>query len=82
MLGASALHQELVVLYKSGIVQELNDYLSSINHTRNPKFQGSYIGDANWGFLVEDMRPDGASDFRNIRHCDLLTISQIRTNAR
>lgn len=58
-LGDHAVRQELVVLHKSSIVNELNDMLRKSNHLRKTKFQGSYIGRASWGFLVEDMRPSG-----------------------
>ncbi|KAL7946297.1 inositol-pentakisphosphate 2-kinase domain-containing protein [Trichoderma barbatum] len=58
-LGDHAVSQELVVLHKSGIVDELNAMLRDVNHLRKPKFQGSFIGHASWGFLVEDMRPNG-----------------------
>ncbi|KAH6610427.1 inositol-pentakisphosphate 2-kinase [Trichoderma cornu-damae] len=60
-LGEHAVRQELVVLHKSGIVDELNAMLRDVNHLRKPKFQGSVIGHGFWGFLVEDMRPNGAS---------------------
>ncbi|KAH8126648.1 inositol-pentakisphosphate 2-kinase-domain-containing protein [Trichoderma asperelloides] len=59
-LGDHAVRQELVVLHKSNIVDELNAMLRDVNHLRKPKFQGSFIGRASWGFLVEDMRPNGA----------------------
>ncbi|KAL6867891.1 inositol-pentakisphosphate 2-kinase domain-containing protein [Trichoderma novae-zelandiae] len=58
-LGDHAVCQELVVLHKSGIVDELNAMLRDVNHLRKPKFQASFIGHASWGFLVEDMRPKG-----------------------
>ncbi|QYT01276.1 Inositol-pentakisphosphate 2-kinase [Trichoderma simmonsii] len=58
-LGEHAVSQELVVLHKSGIVDDLNAMLRDMNHQRKPKFQGSFIGHASWGFLVEDMRPNG-----------------------
>ncbi|KAL7937581.1 inositol-pentakisphosphate 2-kinase domain-containing protein [Trichoderma chlorosporum] len=58
-LGEHAVSQELVVLHKSGIVGDLNAMLRDMNHLRKPKFQGSFIGQASWGFLVEDMRPNG-----------------------
>lgn len=58
-LGDHAVRQELVVLHKSSFVDELNAMLRKSNHLRKPKFQGSYIGRASWGFLVEDMRPTG-----------------------
>ncbi|KAL6826994.1 inositol-pentakisphosphate 2-kinase domain-containing protein [Trichoderma sp. SZMC 28015] len=60
-LGEHAVSQELVVLHKSGIVDDLNAMLRDMNHQRKPKFQGSFIGHASWGFLVEDMRPNGES---------------------
>ncbi|UKZ54834.1 hypothetical protein TrVGV298_008648 [Trichoderma virens] len=58
-LGEHAVSQELVVLHKSGIVDDLNAMLRDMNHLRKPKFQNSFIGHASWGFLVEDMRPNG-----------------------
>ncbi|KAM0265210.1 hypothetical protein ACHAQJ_000363 [Trichoderma viride] len=58
-LGDHAVRQELVVLHKSTIVDELNAMLRDVNHLRKPKFQSSFIGHASWGFLVEDMRPNG-----------------------
>lgn len=58
-LGEHAVRQELVVLHKSNIVDELNAMLREVNHLRKPKFQGSFIGRASWGFLVEDMRANG-----------------------
>jgi inositol-pentakisphosphate 2-kinase len=59
ILGQHVVSQELVVLHKSGIVQELNDFLRDINHTRKDKFKGTFVGETDWGFLVEDMRPMG-----------------------
>lgn len=59
ILGDHVVHQELVVLHKTGIIQELNSILQDINHTRKDKFQGTYVGESDWGFLVEDMRPQG-----------------------
>lgn len=59
ILGDHVVNQELVVLHKTGIVQELNNLLRDINHTRKDKFKGSYVGETDWGFLVEDMRPQG-----------------------
>ncbi|EHK47999.1 hypothetical protein TRIATDRAFT_316133 [Trichoderma atroviride IMI 206040] len=61
-LGDHAVRQELVVLHKSSFVDELNAMLRKSNHLRKPKFQGSYIGRASWGFLVEDMRPSGVDE--------------------
>lgn len=58
-LGEHAVRQELVVLRKPSIVEDLNTMLRKSNHLRKPKFQGTYIGRASWGFLVEDMRPTG-----------------------
>ncbi|KAK5990155.1 Inositol-pentakisphosphate 2-kinase [Cladobotryum mycophilum] len=62
ILGEHAVRQELVVLHQSGIVDELNDILQNIDHKRKPKFRGTFIGQANWGFLVEDMRPGDGDD--------------------
>ncbi|KAL7975327.1 inositol-pentakisphosphate 2-kinase domain-containing protein [Trichoderma sp. SZMC 28014] len=61
-LGEHAVRQELVVLRKPSIVEDLNTMLRKSNHLRKPKFQGTYIGRASWGFLVEDMRPTGTDD--------------------
>lgn len=58
ILGAYAVHQELVILHKSGIVEELNALLQHINHERESKFRDSYVGLTGWGLLVEDMRPE------------------------
>lgn len=41
----------------SNVVRKLNNFLASIDHERKAKFRGSYVADTNWGFLVEDMRP-------------------------
>lgn len=57
ILGDHIVHQELVVLHKSNIVRELNNLLRDINHTRRDKFKGTYVGETDWGFLIEDMRP-------------------------
>lgn len=57
MLGEYAIHQELVILYKSGIVEQLNSHLQLINQERKAKFRGSFIGLSEWGLLVDDMRP-------------------------
>lgn len=59
ILGDHIVHQELVVLHKSNIVRELNNLLRDINHTRRDKFKGTYVGETDWGFLIEDMRPQG-----------------------
>lgn len=58
LLGSHAIHQELVILRNSGIVDELNRLLQDIDHTRKPKFRGSFVGQSDWGLLIEDMRPD------------------------
>ncbi|KAJ3478817.1 hypothetical protein NLG97_g8474 [Lecanicillium saksenae] len=58
LLGEHAVHQELVMLRGSGIVEELNRLLQDLDDTRKPKFRGSYVGQSDWGLLVEDMRPD------------------------
>lgn len=57
ILGDHVVHQELVVLHKSGIVRELNSLLRDINPSRKDKFKGTFVGETEWGFLVEDMRP-------------------------
>ncbi|KAG6024494.1 hypothetical protein E4U41_001777 [Claviceps citrina] len=57
ILGEHVVHQELVILHKSNIVRELNNLLRDINHTRRDKFKGTYVGETDWGFLIEDMRP-------------------------
>ncbi|KAF4581927.1 Inositol-pentakisphosphate 2-kinase [Ophiocordyceps camponoti-floridani] len=57
LLGGHVVQQELVVLRKSGIVNKLNKLLREIDSSRKPKFRGSFIGQSNWGFLVQDMRP-------------------------
>jgi len=61
LLGTYAIRQELVILRKSGIVEELNKHLRDIDETRKDKFKGTFIGQTDWGFLVEDMRPDSES---------------------
>ena len=58
ILGEYAVHQELVILHKSGIVEELNALLQHGNHERKSKFRDTYIGLTSWGLLVEDMRPE------------------------
>ncbi|PQK12146.1 hypothetical protein BB8028_0003g07640 [Beauveria bassiana] len=58
LLGNRAIHQELVILRNTGIVDELNHLLQDLDHTRKPKFRGSYVGQSDWGLLIEDMRPD------------------------
>ncbi|PHH84746.1 hypothetical protein CDD83_1460 [Cordyceps sp. RAO-2017] len=59
LLGGHAVHQELVILHKSGIVDKLNQLLQDIDSTRKSKFRGTFVGQSDWGFLVEDMRPRG-----------------------
>lgn len=68
LLGEYVVHQELVILRKTGIVQELNNLLREINHTRKDKFKGSFIGQTDWGFVVEDMRPT-SKFFRQYNLC-------------
>lgn len=58
LLGHHAIHQELVILRGSGVVDELNRLLQDLDHTRKPKFRGSYVGLSDWGLLIEDMRPE------------------------
>ncbi|EFY98743.1 inositol-pentakisphosphate 2-kinase [Metarhizium robertsii] len=57
ILGDHVVNQELVMLHKTGIIQELNNLLRAIDHTRKDKFKGTYVGETDLGFLVEDMRP-------------------------
>ncbi|TWU73719.1 hypothetical protein ED733_005200 [Metarhizium rileyi] len=63
ILGDHVVNQELVVLHKTGIIQELNNLLRTINHTRKDKFKGTYVGETDLGFLVEDMRPQDPETF-------------------
>lgn len=58
LLGSHAIHQELVILRNSGIIDELNRLLQDLDHTRKPKFRGSFVGQSDWGLLIDDMRPD------------------------
>lgn len=71
LLGIHAVQQELVILHKSGIVDELNKFLRDMDHSRNPKFRGTFIGQTDWGFLVEDMRPQGKSSPPSLFHLSL-----------
>ena len=64
LLGTHAVQQELVILHKSGIVDELNKFLRDFDHTRKLKFRGTFIGQTDWGFLVEDMRPQGRTSLQ------------------
>lgn len=59
ILGASVLHYELAVIRNSGIVDDINEHLRRIDQTRKGKFRGSFVSQSDWGFLVEDMRPEG-----------------------
>lgn len=68
LLGGHAIHQELVVLRNSGIVKELNKFLLENDHLRKDKFKGTFIGRADWGFLVEDMRPRGKHRPPPVKH--------------
>ncbi|KAM4054637.1 inositol-pentakisphosphate 2-kinase domain-containing protein [Hirsutella rhossiliensis] len=61
-LGEYAVQQELVILHKSGIVDMLNRLLQDIDSTRKKKFRGSLIGQTDWGFLVQDMRPQDPAE--------------------
>ncbi|PHH64663.1 hypothetical protein CDD81_4104 [Ophiocordyceps australis] len=63
LLDGYAVKQELVILHNSGIVDELNNFLQSIDHCRKAKFRGSFIGKTHWGFLVEDMRPQNPDEY-------------------
>ncbi|RDA83875.1 hypothetical protein CP532_1190 [Ophiocordyceps camponoti-leonardi (nom. inval.)] len=57
LLDGYAVHQELVVIRRSGIVEKLNKLLQEIDSSRKPKFRGSFVGQSDWAFLVQDMRP-------------------------
>lgn len=59
ILSGHVVHQELVKLRGSGIVRELNNHLAGVNDSRKDKFKNTYVGETDWGFLVEDMRPQG-----------------------
>ncbi|KJZ72173.1 hypothetical protein HIM_08438 [Hirsutella minnesotensis 3608] len=63
ILGEYAVHQELVILRSSGLVDKLNMLLQNIDSTRKEKFRGSFIGRSDWGFLVEDMRPQDPKEY-------------------
>ncbi|KAH7328425.1 inositol-pentakisphosphate 2-kinase-domain-containing protein [Stachybotrys elegans] len=58
ILKNHAASQELVILHKSEIIDQLNALLRSIDQSRRPKFRGTYVGHSDWGLLVEDMRPE------------------------
>ncbi|RCI16274.1 hypothetical protein L249_2178 [Ophiocordyceps polyrhachis-furcata BCC 54312] len=57
LLDGYAVHQELVVIRKSGIVDKLNKLLQEIDSSRKQKFRGTSVGQSDWAFLVQDMRP-------------------------
>ena len=59
ILGPYVLHQELVIIRDSGIIGAINGYLTRNDKKRKPKFMGTTVDQSDWGFLVEDMRPDG-----------------------
>jgi inositol-pentakisphosphate 2-kinase len=59
ILGPHVLHQELVIIRNSGIIDAINGYLTRNDKKRKPKFMGTIVDQSDWGFLVEDMRPDG-----------------------
>lgn len=58
LLDSHVIHQELVIIGGSGIVDELNRLLQDLDHTRKAKFRGTFVGQSYWGLLIEDMRPD------------------------
>lgn len=62
ILNGYANHQELVILRDTDIISQLNTMLQDIDHTRNPKFRGSFVGLSDWGLLTRDMRPPDGSD--------------------
>ena len=47
------------MIRNSGIIDAVNSELRRNNDARKDKFKGSWVGQSEWGFLVEDMRPDG-----------------------
>ena len=53
------LHQELVIIRGSGIIDAINEYLKCNDKKRKDKFMGTTIGQSEWGFLIEDMRAEG-----------------------
>lgn len=59
ILGSHVLHQELVIIRNSGIIDAINEYLKCNDKKRKDKFMGTAVGQSDWGFLVEDMRPEG-----------------------
>lgn len=59
ILGPHVLHQELVVIRHSGIIDAVNNELRLSNDSRKEKFKGSWVGQSDWAFLIEDMRPEG-----------------------
>jgi inositol-pentakisphosphate 2-kinase len=63
ILTDHAVTQELVILRKSDIVDQVNALLRSIDQSRKPKFRGTYVGHSDWGFLIEDMRPESTSSY-------------------
>lgn len=63
ILGQHVLHQELVNIRGSGIIDAINEYLRCNDKSRKDKFMGTWVDQSDYGFLVEDMRPDGAPSF-------------------
>jgi inositol-pentakisphosphate 2-kinase len=57
VLGEHTVRQELVILYNTDIIAQVNKFLRSNEHLRKDKFKGTYVGQSDWGLLVEDMRP-------------------------
>ncbi|RDA92976.1 hypothetical protein CP533_5547 [Ophiocordyceps camponoti-saundersi (nom. inval.)] len=62
LLDGYAVHQELVVIRKCGIVDKLNKLLQEIDSSRKQKFRGSFVGQSDWAFLVQDMRPAASEE--------------------
>jgi len=58
ILGQHVLHQELVNIRGSGIIDAINEYLRCNDKSRKDKFMGTWVDQSDYGFLVEDMRPD------------------------
>lgn len=57
------MHQELVKAHHAKqLVPEMNEMLRRIDGQRRKKFRGSFVGNTDWALLLEDVRPQGASN--------------------
>jgi hypothetical protein len=80
VLGDYTVRQELVILYNSDIINHLNKFLRSVEHLRKDKFKGTWVGQSDWGLLVEDMRPQGEFISRKSHYPNLrLILAPART---